>query len=132
MEPRWEPTNLIFFCINSMKSYGYTMAVRELSLGASRKCGRIEGGEEDIMRIRAWLWSLKFSLGYPTRPREGVISMRWLRAYWRDESGQTSTEYILLLVVAAIIVFKFRDIAVERIEALTRKVFDKAERELKL
>lgn len=30
-------------------------------------------------------------------------------AYLRDESGQTSTEYILLVAVAAAIVIKFKD-----------------------
>ncbi len=31
-----------------------------------------------------------------------------LIAYWKDESGQTSTEYILLVAVAAAIVIKFK------------------------
>ncbi len=31
-----------------------------------------------------------------------------LRAYLEDESGQTSTEYILLVAVAAAIVIKFK------------------------
>lgn len=30
-------------------------------------------------------------------------------AYFKDESGQTSTEYILLVAVAAAIVIKFKD-----------------------
>jgi len=32
-----------------------------------------------------------------------------LMAYLKDESGQTSTEYILLVAVAAAIVIKFKD-----------------------
>ncbi len=32
-----------------------------------------------------------------------------LVAYLKDESGQTSTEYILLVAVAAAIVIKFKD-----------------------
>ena len=31
-----------------------------------------------------------------------------LKAYFRDESGQTSTEYILLIIVAVAIVLKFK------------------------
>ena len=34
--------------------------------------------------------------------------MRHLIAYFKDESGQTSTEYILLVAVAAAIVIKFK------------------------
>ena len=37
-------------------------------------------------------------------------------AYLKDESGQTSTEYILLVAVVATIVFKFKD-------AITKKLF---------
>ena len=32
-----------------------------------------------------------------------------LVAYFKDETGQTSTEYILLVAVVAAIVFKFRE-----------------------
>lgn len=41
-------------------------------------------------------------------------------AYLRDESGQTSTEYILLVAVVATIVFKFKG-------AITKKLFGEAE-----
>jgi len=34
-----------------------------------------------------------------------------LVAYFKDEAGQTSTEYILLVAVVAAIVFKFRSAA---------------------
>ncbi len=37
-------------------------------------------------------------------------------AYLKDETGQTSTEYILLVAVVATIVFKFKD-------AITNKLF---------
>jgi len=37
-------------------------------------------------------------------------------AYLKDERGQTSTEYILLVAVVATIVFKFKD-------AITKKLF---------
>ncbi|MBT3235451.1 MAG: hypothetical protein HN353_05845 [Bdellovibrionales bacterium] len=46
--------------------------------------------------------------------------------YLCDEDGQTSTEYILLVAVVAMIVFKFRDIATKRLGALTDGIFDKA------
>lgn len=35
--------------------------------------------------------------------------MKQIIAYFKDESGQTSTEYILLVAVAAAIVIKFKD-----------------------
>ncbi len=53
--------------------------------------------------------------------------MKMLIAYFKDESGQTSTEYILLVAVVAMIVFKFRDQATSRLGQLTGKVFDKAD-----
>lgn len=40
-------------------------------------------------------------------------------AYLRDETGQTSTEYILLVAVVATIVFKFK-------KAITTKLFGEA------
>ena len=47
-------------------------------------------------------------------------------AYLKDESGQTSTEYILLVAVVALIVFKFKDIATTRLTEITNQVFDNA------
>ncbi|MBP9673837.1 MAG: hypothetical protein KBD63_01980 [Bacteriovoracaceae bacterium] len=47
-------------------------------------------------------------------------------SFLKDESGQTSTEYILLLAVAAMIVFKFRSVAMDKINVLVNSVFDKA------
>ena len=55
-----------------------------------------------------------------------------LLRYIHDEEGQTSTEYILLVAVVALIVFKFKEVATKRLESLTSKVFDKAEDEFKL
>lgn len=40
-------------------------------------------------------------------------------AYLKDETGQTSTEYILLVAVVATIVFKFKS-------AITKKLFGEA------
>ena len=48
-------------------------------------------------------------------------------AFLKDEDGQTSTEYILLIVVAALLVFKFKNVASEKIDKLTGNVFDKAD-----
>lgn len=36
-------------------------------------------------------------------------------AYLKDESGQTSTEYILLVAVAAAIVIKFKSVITEKL-----------------
>lgn len=41
-------------------------------------------------------------------------------AYLKDETGQTSTEYILLVAVVATIVFKFKG-------AITKKLFGESE-----
>ncbi len=46
--------------------------------------------------------------------------------FLKDEDGQTSTEYILLVAVVALIVFKFKKTASEKLTALTNGVFDKA------
>ncbi len=46
--------------------------------------------------------------------------------YFKDESGQTSTEYILLVAVVAMIVFKFKDIAMDKLTTLTGDIFRKA------
>jgi pilus assembly protein Flp/PilA len=52
--------------------------------------------------------------------------MKKLIAYMKDESGQTSTEYILLVAVVAMIVFKFKKEADSKLTDITSKVFGKA------
>lgn len=47
-------------------------------------------------------------------------------AFLKDEEGQTSTEYILLVAVVALIVFKFKEKAVDKLGGLTDNIFDKA------
>ncbi|OIQ18543.1 MAG: hypothetical protein BM556_09825 [Bacteriovorax sp. MedPE-SWde] len=47
--------------------------------------------------------------------------------FLRDEEGQTSTEYILLVAVAAMLVFKFKGVADAQITKLTEGVFGKAQ-----
>jgi len=47
--------------------------------------------------------------------------------YLKDEEGQTSTEYILLIAVVAIIVFKFKDIALKKLSGIMEKVFKNAD-----
>ncbi len=53
--------------------------------------------------------------------------MKSILAFLKDEEGQTSTEYILLVAVVALIVFKFKDIALTKLTSLTEGVFGKAE-----
>jgi len=62
----------------------------------------------------------------------GIFMKSLITSYIKDEDGQTSTEYILLVAVVALIVFKFKDIATERLGKLTTGVFDKAESEFGL
>lgn len=53
--------------------------------------------------------------------------MKKFLEFLRDEDGQTSTEYILLVAVAAAFVFKFRNSAEGQITKLTEGVFGKAD-----
>lgn len=53
-----------------------------------------------------------------------------LLAYLKDEEGQTSTEYILLVAVVALIVFKFKGIAEEKLTNLTNTIFTRAEEDI--
>ena len=47
--------------------------------------------------------------------------------YFKDEDGQTSTEYILLVAVVAVIIFKFKDKLEEKLMALVDGVFQKTD-----
>ena len=47
-------------------------------------------------------------------------------AYLKDEEGQTSTEYILLVAVVALIVFKFKGTATQELDKLTKNIFTNA------
>ncbi|MBT4790633.1 MAG: Flp family type IVb pilin [Halobacteriovoraceae bacterium] len=50
--------------------------------------------------------------------------------YLKDEDGQTSTEYILLVAVVAVIIIKFKDKLETKLNGLLDGVFDKANKEL--
>lgn len=50
--------------------------------------------------------------------------------YLKDEDGQTSTEYILLVAVVAAVIFKFRDILEEKLIKLVDSVFNTADQKL--
>jgi pilus assembly protein Flp/PilA len=52
--------------------------------------------------------------------------MKHLIAYFKDESGQTSTEYILLVAVVAMIIFKFKSKMDSGLTNVTNTVFGKA------
>jgi len=45
----------------------------------------------------------------------------------KNEDGQTSTEYILLLAVVALIVFRFKSLALEKLTTLINSVFSNAD-----
>lgn len=47
-------------------------------------------------------------------------------SFIKDEEGQTSTEYILLIAVVALIVFKFKSVATVKLSEITTKIFDQA------
>jgi pilus assembly protein Flp/PilA len=53
-----------------------------------------------------------------------------ITAFLKDESGQTSTEYILLVAVVAFVIFKFKGVIEEKLvgdDGLVNKVFSKAD-----
>ncbi|MBH47956.1 MAG: hypothetical protein CME71_07260 [Halobacteriovorax sp.] len=50
--------------------------------------------------------------------------MKSVIAFLKDENGQTSTEYILLVAVVALIVMKFKNIAVTKLTQISTGVFD--------
>lgn len=52
--------------------------------------------------------------------------MQYFIAFLKDEDGQTSTEYILLVAVVALIVFKFKSTALEQLNKITDSVFGNA------
>jgi pilus assembly protein Flp/PilA len=54
--------------------------------------------------------------------------MKMIMAYFKDESGQTSTEYILLVAVVAMIVFKFKKTADVQLTKITDGVFGNADK----
>ena len=47
--------------------------------------------------------------------------------YLKDEDGQTSTEYILLVAVVAAIIFKFKGVLESKLMGLVDKVFNKTD-----
>lgn len=51
--------------------------------------------------------------------------------FLKDESGQTSTEYILLVAVVAVIIFRFRTVLEEKLINLVNSVFGKSDDLLK-
>ena len=51
-------------------------------------------------------------------------------SFLKDENGQTSTEYILLVAVVAVIIFKFKDVLEEKLvgpNGLVNSVFGKSD-----
>jgi pilus assembly protein Flp/PilA len=64
--------------------------------------------------------------GACARSTTGEWAMKKLMAYLKDESGQTSTEYILLVAVVAMIVFKFKKQADSGLSKITDTVFGKS------
>jgi pilus assembly protein Flp/PilA len=50
-----------------------------------------------------------------------------IKEFLKDESGQTSTEYILLVAVVAFIIFKFKGVLETKLMGLTEGVFGKAD-----
>jgi pilus assembly protein Flp/PilA len=52
-------------------------------------------------------------------------------AFLKDENGQTSTEYILLVAVVAVVIYKFKGVIEEKLvgdDGLVNKVFNKGDK----
>ncbi|MEX0798902.1 MAG: Flp family type IVb pilin [Bacteriovoracaceae bacterium] len=47
--------------------------------------------------------------------------------FLKDENGQTSTEYILLVAVVAVIIFKFKGVLETKLTGLIESVFGKSD-----
>ncbi|EQC46998.1 Flp/Fap pilin component [Bacteriovorax sp. BSW11_IV] len=56
--------------------------------------------------------------------------MEKFKEFLRNEDGQTSTEYILLVAVVALIVFRFKKSAEGQLTKLTEGIFGKANEEI--
>jgi Flp pilus assembly pilin Flp len=51
-----------------------------------------------------------------------------LKNYWMDEDGQTSMEYILILALAAAVIFKLKGQFTNGMRGITEKVFSGVDR----
>ena len=60
---------------------------------------------------------------------ENVMLTEFIK-YLKDEDGQTSTEYILLVAVVAMIVLKFRKTLDEKLTGLMGTVFGKVDQQI--
>lgn len=56
----------------------------------------------------------------------GDIIMKKVLEFLKDDSGQTSTEYILLVAVVAFIIFKFKGVLEEKLIGIANTVFGNA------
>ncbi len=56
---------------------------------------------------------------------KGLIN--FFKSYLKDEDGQTAVEYVLLLAVAALVIFKIKDQVGGGLEKVIGKVFNKIE-----
>ena len=81
--------------------------------------------EESYLKLKFLTTMSDRDLGFNRR----LIMWNEIIAYLKDEEGQTSTEYILLVAVVAAVIFKFRTILDEKLTGLVGKVFGKAERD---
>jgi pilus assembly protein Flp/PilA len=65
---------------------------------------------------------LKAFLGVIFMKKTSSLSHK-IKLYLKDESGQTSTEYILLIAVAAMIVFKFKKEIGDKLMGVLSNIF---------
>ncbi|MBK23221.1 MAG: hypothetical protein CME70_04370 [Halobacteriovorax sp.] len=56
--------------------------------------------------------------------------MKGIKEYLKNQDGQTSTEYILLIAVVAGVVFKLKGVMDSKLGNIMTKVFDLAEQML--
>ena len=64
-------------------------------------------------------------MDFSTKLREKLMIREFMN-FLRDEDGQTSTEYILLVAVVAVIILKFKEQLQGQLDGLIKGVFGKA------
>lgn len=91
-----------------------------------------------IIKLCEFVWKTKNSLKRLSRGADKYLSktigphvgdrvmLNKVIEFLKEEDGQTSTEYILLVAVVALIVFKFKEKAQTELDKLTGDVFGAA------
>lgn len=61
------------------------------------------------------------------KSNSGKTALRTLKAFLRDDRGQSTTEYILILSIVVMVVLKFKEAFVGRVTGITNQLGTKIE-----